>query len=465
MSTVVSKKPLGLFALVMINIIAIDNLRSLPFSAEYGFALVGYYILTMVCFFVPIALVSAQLATCLPSRGGIYVWVREAFGPRWGLFVIWLQWVYNIVWYPTILAFIASVLATLIDPSLQNQTHYIVPVLLVSFWVATLVNCLGMRVSSWISTAAALFGTLVPMVFIMGLGVFWLMQGNPIQIDFSWAMMWPDVTQPSSWSFLLAIAFGLVGIEMSAAHADEVENPGRAYPRAILISSVIIFITLVGASLAIAMVVPKAQLNVITGMTQAFNVFLFHYQLQGLGALMAILIIVGGLGGVAAWIIGPTKGLLVAAQDGSVPPIWGYTNRKGAPIVLLFIQAGVFTVLSVLFLTMPSIKSTYWVLTVVTTQLSLLVYVGLFLAALKLPAPDKQSADVYCIPGGRPGLWLACLLGIASCVGIIVLGFFPPPELHITNIGHYQIGLVFGMLIMSAPPLLLHHYRHRWQKG
>lgn len=449
------RKPLGIFALVMINIIAIDNLRSLPFSAEYGFSLVGYYLMTMVAFFVPIALVSAQLATSLPSRGGIYVWVREAFGERWGLFVIWLQWIYNVVWYPTILAFIASILATLVNPSLQNQPRFIVPVILVGFWLATLVNCLGMRLSSWVSTAAALFGTLIPMMFIMILGGVWLWQGHPLQMDVSWSAMWPNFSEPSSWGFLLAIAFGLVGIEMSAAHADEVENPGHAYPRAILISSLIIFVSLVGASLAVAMVVPKTELNVVTGMVQAFHLFLSKYQLDALTNIMAVLIVLGGLGGVATWIIGPTKGLMVAAQDGSAPPSWAQTNRHGAPIVLLFIQGGVFTVLSVLFLTMPSVKSTYWVLTVITTQLSLLVYVGLFLAALKLPIPVAGTCSVCRVPGGQVGLWVTCLVGILSCIGIIALGFFPPPELKIVHTLHYQLGLLLGMVVMACPPFLL----------
>src|SRR5262245_25822142 len=111
-----SKKILGVFSLVMINVIAVDSLRSLPFSATYGFSLIFYYLLAAICFFFPVALVAAELATGWPNKGGIYVWVREAFGERWGFLVIWLQWIYNVVWYPTILAFIAGTIAYLFDP-------------------------------------------------------------------------------------------------------------------------------------------------------------------------------------------------------------------------------------------------------------------------------------------------------------------------------------------------------------
>src|SRR5687768_10340652 len=105
------KKILGTFSLIMINVIAVDSLRSLPFSATYGFSLVFYYLVAAITFFYPVSLVVAELATAWPNKGGIYVWVREAFGERWGFLVIWLQWVYNIAWYPTILSFLAGALA------------------------------------------------------------------------------------------------------------------------------------------------------------------------------------------------------------------------------------------------------------------------------------------------------------------------------------------------------------------
>ncbi len=111
-------RPLGVCALVMFNIVAVDSLRSLPFGASLGFSLVFYYLLALLIFLLPVALVSAELATTWPNKGGIYVWVREAFGEKWAMLVVWLQWIYNIIWYPTILSFIVTALAYLIHPTL-----------------------------------------------------------------------------------------------------------------------------------------------------------------------------------------------------------------------------------------------------------------------------------------------------------------------------------------------------------
>ena len=170
-----SNKALSVFSLVMINVIAVDNLRTLPFSAKFGTALIFYYLLAAVLFFLPVAFVTAELATTWPKQGGIYVWVKEAFGDKWGFLVVWLQWIYNVVWYPTILSLVAGVSAFLINPELLQNPNYILATVLICFWFATIVNCFGMLLSSWISIIGSVIGTLLPMAFIIVLGVMWLL--------------------------------------------------------------------------------------------------------------------------------------------------------------------------------------------------------------------------------------------------------------------------------------------------
>ncbi|HSX12174.1 MAG TPA: amino acid permease, partial [Rhabdochlamydiaceae bacterium] len=117
MSSKILKFPraLSVFTLAMINVAAVGSVKSWPFIAEYGFAALFYLILTALFFFFPVSLVSAELATGWPKKGGVFVWVKEAFGPKWGFLAIWLLWVENLAWYPTILSFISSTIAYIID--------------------------------------------------------------------------------------------------------------------------------------------------------------------------------------------------------------------------------------------------------------------------------------------------------------------------------------------------------------
>lgn len=450
-----SKKTLTVFSLVMINIIAVDNLRSLPFSAEYGFSLIFFYLLATVMFLIPIALVATELASGWARRGGLYVWIREAFGTKFGFFIIWLQWIYNIVWYPTILAFLAGALSYLINPQLTQNKTYMLTMILSLFWGSTLLNCFGMKLSSVVSSIGAIIGTLLPMALIIGLGSWWIYQGNPLSITPSWHNLLPDLSNMGNFSFLVAILFGLIGIEMSSVHADDVENPERAYPKAILISAIIIVSSLILSSLAIAFVVPKEKLSVVNGLNQAFQIFFHAYHIDWMENLMVILIVIGGISGVAAWVIGPTKGLLVAARDAHLPPFLTKTNKYQVPVPLLILQGIICTILSCVFLLMPSVSSSYWLLTAMTAQLSLIVYIGLFATGLRLRYKQPEVERTFLVPGGKLGLWLVCSLGLLSCIVTIAFGFIPPAQLSIGNPRTYEALLIGGILLLALPPLFV----------
>ncbi len=385
------RKVLSVFSLVMINVIAVDSLRTLPLSAEYGFSLVFFYILAAIVFFLPIAFVAAELATGWPETGGIYVWVREAFGNRWAFFTIWLQWIYNVVWYPTILAFIAATLAYIINPHLANDRTYLLVTVLSIFWGATIANCFGMRLSSWITTVGAIFGTIIPMVFIIILGAIWIYNGKHIQIDFSWHSFFPNLKHIDNLVFLAAVLFGLIGMEMSAVHAEEVENPQRDYPRASFYSTIIIIASLTLASLAIALVVPQKQLSLVSGLIDAFAIFFNTYHMPWMIPVIAVLIIIGAIACVSAWIIGPTKGLLIASRDADLIATFQHVNKYGAPVPILILQAVIFTILCSIFLLMPTVNSSYWILSDLTAQLALMVYVMMFSAAIYLRYHDLAN--------------------------------------------------------------------------
>lgn len=452
------KKTLSVFGLVMINVIAIDSLRTLPMSAEYGFSLVFYYLVAALMFFLPVALVAAELATGWPETGGIYVWVREAFGKKVGFVTIWLQWFYNICWYPTIMSFIAATLAYCINPALVNDKAYMLIVITIFFWFSTLINFLGMKASSFISTISAIVGTLVPMIFIIILGFIWVGTGKPIQIEMSWKSFFPDLSSINNLVLLTGILYGLVGMEMSAAHASEVHNPQNDYPKAALWSAMIILASLIFSSLAIALVIPQKDLNIISGLLQAFDAFFSAFHLGWLTPVLALLIICGSLGSVNAWILGPSKGLLAASRDGCLPASFCKTNSKHVPVVVLWVQGLIFTVLCSVFLFMPTVSSSFWVLSVVTSILSLVVYVAMFASAIRLRYKFPNVKRAFTVPGGKLGIWVVCSLGLISCFFTIFLGFIPPSQIPVGNIYLYELIIITGIVLGCLLPLLLYKF-------
>jgi glutamate:GABA antiporter len=451
-----SKRVLSVFTLVTINIVAIDSLRSLPINAQYGYSIIFFYLLAAIVFFIPCTLVAAELATGWPRRGGAYVWVREAFGKRWGFVAIWLQWIYNVVWYPTILVFIATSLANLIHPAWVDSRVYMVVAVLVIFCLATLLNSFGMRLSGWLSEMGAVLGTIIPMTLISILGIIYVCVHH-LAVPFTWHTVMPDLHHLSNLSFLVVVVFSLMGIEMSGVHAEDVKRPERDYPRALLISACLILTTLILSSLAVAVVMPAGSISLVDGLNQAFKAFFEQYHMGWFYPIIEVLIVVGGFGGMAAWVLGPAKGLFVAAQDRCAPRAFIKANRFGAPHVLLCWQAIIVLILSSAFLIMPSVNSAYWLLSDLTAQLAVLYYATLFVSTIRLRySQPKRREHAFQIPGGKWGAWGVCLLGLLACFGVLAIGFIPPDNVKIGHIWLYEGALIAGIVILVALPLYIY---------
>lgn len=450
-----SKQVMSVLTLVMINIIAINSLRNIPMAATYGFSILFYYIVCTLMFFVPSALVSAELATGWPQTGGVYIWVREAFGKRAAFVVIFMQWIYNVCWYPTILSLLAATLAYVINPQLASNIWYTLAVVAVTYWSITIVSFRGMQVSGMVSTIAAIVGTLIPMFFIAILGGIWLAQGKPSAMEISFKAFVPDF-KLNNMVLLTAVLFNLVGMEMSAVHAQDVKNPQRDYPKAIYYSAILILLSLVLSSLAVAVVVPAKEISLLTGLLDAFNLFFKAFHLEWLMPVVAILMIIGMIGQVGAWVIGPARGLLVAAQDDCVPKFLQKVNARQIPYAVLIMQGIFFSLICLVFLIMPTVNSSFWILSNLTSQLALSCYIFIFAAAIRLRYKRPEVVRTYRVPLGNFGMWLVGIVGIFASVFTVLIGFVPPSQIAIGNLMFYEIFLIVGFVGFYLLPLIIY---------
>ena len=457
-------RALSIFTLAMINVAAIGSVKNWPFTAEYGFSSLFYFVLAALVFFFPISLVSAELATSWPKKGGVYLWVKEAFGPKWGFLAIWLQWVENIPWYPTVLSFTASTIAYIFNPDFSNNVTYTVLVVIILYWGATIVNLFGMKTSGWISDLGAFCGSLIPGTLIIILGFFWFFGGSPLQIEFSWNNLIPDFTL-EHMVFFTGVVLAFCGMEMSAVHALDVRDPQKNYPKAILISAVLILGLSILGVISISMVVPQKEISLTAGTMQAFSVFLNRYHLKPLIPFIATLMTIGLFGSVSTWIIGPTKGLLAAGLEGHLPVLLHKTNDKQAPVALMILQGIIVTILALMFLLMPSVSSAFWILTVLVAQLYLLMYILVFAAALRLRYKKPDVVRPYRIPGGKPGMWLVSGLGILGSTFALLIGYLPPSQIEIGNRFFYSMFLAMGSLIGCVTPFIILLFKKpNWSK-
>lgn len=455
-------KSINIFLLTMINLATILSVRNWPVSAQYGLASVGFLILAMVCFFIPAALVSAELATGWPQKGGVFVWVKEALGHRLGFLAVWLLWIENVVWYPIILAFIAASFAYAINPLLANNHWYMFFMIIGIFWLVTYVNFGGMKLSGWISTTSVILGTLLPGILIIILGMIWMGKGYKSQIQFSWGGILPKLNSFSELAFLAGILLSFCGIEMSAVHAKDVEHPKKNYPRAIFLSaSVIVVLTILG-TLAIAAIIPQKDISLVSGSIETIYHVFEAFKLTYFIPVIAVLIAIGALGGVSTWVAGPCRGLLAAAEKGDFPPIMRTVNEHSMPVNLMIMQGVIVSILASVFIFLPNVSSSFWMLTVLSSQLYLIMYILMFIAAIILRYTRKDVERTFSVPGGNVGMWIVSGIGCVSAFFAILLGFLPPPGVVYKSTLGFVLFLIIGILLACGIPFLLFAFRKRW---
>jgi putative glutamate/gamma-aminobutyrate antiporter len=458
-------KKLSVFMLAMINLAAMGSIRSWPSIAEYGFSSLFLLLFAAIVFFIPSSLVSAELATGWPRLGGVFVWVKEAFGHRTGFLAVWLLWIENVIWYPTILSFIAASLAYLISPGLLENRFYMLTVILSVYWVTTWINMKGMRASGWISSVGMIFGLFLPAAFIIGFGIDWVMSGHPIQVTFDFNHFIPDLSSPNALVFFTGIMFAFCGIEMSAIHARDVINPQKSYPKAILLSAILLLGLLILGVLSIAIVIPQTQISLTAGAIQAMAVLVAPYNAPFLLPFFAILIVIGAIASLSTWILGPSRGLLAAAESGDLPPAMRKLNKYGMPYVLMTTQATIVSLISFMFILMPTLNSAYWIITVLSSQLYLLMYLLMFAAAIKLRYKRPNIERAYRVPGGKAGMWVVAGMGFLSSLFALVIGYFPPAQILTGSSTFYVNFLIVATLAASlAPWIILHFKKPSWSK-
>jgi amino acid transporter len=455
MTTYKPTKVMGVFGLVMINVIAVDSLRSLPATAQYGFSVVFYYLIAGLFFFLPTALIAGELATGWPETGGIYVWAKEAFNKEVAFMLVALQWIYNVCWYPTALSLMAATLAYCIDPSLSNNSAYMFLSVVVMFWLIVFINCFGMKSSNYLTSFSAVIGTIIPIGFVILLGAIWILSGHTSQIVFNTRAFFPDLSNINTLAFLTSVFFSLMGMEMSAIHAREVHNPQKDYPKALLISGLLILASFILASLAIAIVVPASKLNVVTGLLDAYQIFFNNFHMSWMVKVIAILMVVGTAGGVGAWLLGPVKALLIASKDGLLPKSLSKVNRYNAPHRLIILQGILFMLLTSALLYMPTVSGGFWLLSDLASQISLIFYMGLFIVAIRLRYKHPDVKRPFKIPFGKPGIWAVGIAGLLASVFTIGVGFLPPPSISVGRVVFFESFLVIGMIVFCVAPIVV----------
>ncbi|MDE6096110.1 MAG: amino acid permease [Muribaculaceae bacterium] len=460
-ATVKQAAKMGVFTLIIMNIVAVVSLRGLPAEAEYGVSSAFYYILAALIFLVPVSLVAAELAAMFPyQQGGMFRWVGEAFGDKFGFLGIWMQWIESTIWYPTVLTFGAVSLAFIgmdhiYDTHLAANKYYTIVVVLAIYWLATIISLKGMGWVGKVSKIGGLVGTIIPVCILVVCGVIYLATGGKSQMDWHGSFI-PDFSNFNNIVLAVSIFLFYAGMEMSGVHVREVKNPTVNYPKAVIVGAIATVAIFILGTYALGVIIPAKDINLVQSLLVGFDNYFTALHIKWLSPVIAIALAFGVLAGVLTWVAGPSKGIFAVGQAGYLPKFFQRTNKNGVQKNILYVQGTVVTILAFLMVIMPSVESFYQILSQLTCILYLIAYLLMFAAAIRLRYSMKNAPRPYRL--GKTGngvMWLIAGVGFLGSLLAFIFSFFPPNQIEMGSNAVWFSVLIIGTVVFVVLPFII----------
>ncbi|MBR6720964.1 MAG: amino acid permease [Alistipes sp.] len=455
---------LSVITLAIMNVTAVVSLRGLATEAVYGPTSAFYYLFAAIVFLIPTAMVAAELAAMFSSKqGGVFRWVGEAFGARVGFLAIWLQWIQSTIWYPTVLTFGAVSIAYIgfnpaADASLASNRLFTLVVVLAIYWAATIISLRGLGWVGKVSKWGGIIGTIIPAALLIVLGVIYLLTGGHNNMDMHQSFF-PNLTNLDNLVLASSIFLFYAGMEMMGIHVMEVDNPKRNYPRAIIIGSLVTVLIFVLGTFSLGFIIPTKDISLTQTLLIGFDNYFKYFHISWAGPVIAIALVFGVLAGVLTWVAGPSKGIFTVGRAGYLPPFFQRTNSRGVQRNILLVQGCIVTLLSLLFVVMPSVQSFYQILSQLTVLLYLIMYMLMFSAAITLRYKLPKMERPFRLGKGNWLMWLLGGMGFCGALLAFVLSFIPPSQIAVGSKSVWFAVLIIGALLVVVIPFIIYSAR------
>jgi len=452
------KRVLNYWDLFFFTVCAILVMDTVAASAGIGNQSYFWWVITLFLFFIPYGLITAELGSAWPSQGGIYIWVKEAFGESWGVMTSWLYWINVAFWMPSVYMLFSGTLASLFFPDLS--TWWQVAIAIVMTWVTVLLGIVALEKSKWVPNLGAIFKTLI-MIFLGILGIAWILKGgyaNPgVARDF-----FP--TWSNTLAFLPVVVYNYMGFELMSSAGEEIKNPQKNIPKAIIFAGIAIFLLYVLGTFGILSVLPLEKISIVTGIIDSIKEVMASFGTAGevMSIVFGIAILYSFLANMVTWSIGANRVVASTAEDGRLPRFFGHLHKKFKTPDYAYIAMGVLGSLLLIgngFLA-ESPVNIFWSIFALSSLIFLLPYLLMFPAFLKLRASRAEVPRPYRVPGPKWLVWVMALLG-EFFIALACIFFFMPPE-GTENVLAYELqlgGLTILVLIVGLVLYLVYRKR------
>jgi amino acid transporter len=438
------------FDATLFTVCAILVIDQLAASAAIGTSAVFWWVFTLLLFFIPYALISAELGSSYPEEGGIYAWVRRAFGPKWGARASWLYWVNVALWMPSVYVLFAGMVAQIFAPDLSLWTQIAIGIAMT--WITVYINVVALNISKWVPNLGAVLKAII--MLTIGVGGFFYAARHGVANDFSLRNLAP--AWGAGLAFLPVIVYNFMGFELMSGASEEMSNPQRDVPLAIVISGILIAAFYLLGTIGILIALPVKDIGLIEGLLDSL-----HRLFDDLPGGSAFVFVLGlatlytFLANMVTWTLGANRSAAEAAVRGDLPALFGKLHpQHKTPTSSAIITGIVSTVVIIAYgLIAHTAEDLFWTLYAFSSIVFLLPYLLMFAAFLRLRSVDAATPRVYRVPGGAAVARVLTVLCIAFIFQAIALFIWPPgngdPQKALTIIAGVFLTLAVGEVLIA----------------
>jgi len=431
---------MGFWDVLLFNIATVLGPRWIAAAAHNGTSSISLWILIAIFFFVPSALVINELSSRFPEEGGLYVWSKEAFGDFHGFVAGWTYWIYTVFYFPGLLMASAAMSGYVVGSRgallAQDRTFLLVGSFAL-LMVAVVLNIIGLNVGKWLQNAGGV-STYLPLLMLSAVaGIVWLRHGSVT--NFTWANIMPHWSMDTV-NFWSQMVFAFTGLELVSAMSQEIRDPRRTLPRAVLSAGALIAVIYIIGTFAVLSLIPDAQVDPKSGVFQALTVGSMALRVGFVGVLAALLVSVGNAGGVGSTVAGIARVPFVVGIDRYLPAAFGKIHpRWKTPYISIIVQATVSGIVLLLSQINETTRGAYQGLVDVAIILYFIPFLYMYAAAIKLAgrADRNENPQAVLIPGGKFGVWLTCGIAFAVTFACIFFSLIPPGD--VTNKVFFEV--------------------------
>lgn len=442
-------KQVNLWKSVLFTVCSILVLDTFVAPAIIGVSSITIWIITAIIFFIPYGLLSAELGSTYPDDGGIYSWVKRAYGEKPAVMVGWYYWVNVAFWMPAVFVAFAYWMSYTFFPDANLWVLCAVAVFMC--WVIVLIGIRGIELSVTVTNIAAICKVAVLLIF-GGLGIAYGIK-NGLANDFSMESFIPSANNTTQ--YIAAIVYNLLGFELIGSIGSKIKDPGKTIPKMTIFAGIIITALYVFGTFGVLAAIPAAEVDSVDG---------FFFALEELctvfGAaerpIFVVIIVVAALtlvSNMVSWTMGANE-VLAASELDKKSKLLGHRNEKfDTPDGLYIIMGILSTLLLVLnFALSGDANEIFWIILSFSFVIFMLPYLFMFPAVITLRNKDPETERPYSVPGGKFGLWLSVIL-CEACIALSIIFLFKDAEGGLalwTLIIGTIITTIFGFMLINA---------------